>query len=88
MNNDDKGDAAFQRLLALVDSPEFDTYPNRTHFIAADNPRHDQMATRALLEGEPVLLVYNDGRELLISPEASGGARVEARHPSNELAAA
>ena len=88
MNGGDKGDAAFQRLLALVDSPEFETYPDQTHFIAAANPRHDKMATRALLEGNPVLLVYDDGRELLIRPEPDGGARLEARYPSAKLVAA
>lgn len=88
MNPDDKGDAAFQRLLALTDSPEFDTYPNRTHFIAAANPRYDKMATRALHEGDPVLLVYDDGNELLIRPESSGGVRLEARNPAAEAIAA
>jgi hypothetical protein len=88
MNPDDKGDAAFQRLLALTDSPEFDTYPNRTHFIAAANPRHDKMATRALREGDPVLLVFDEGNELLICPEPSGGARLEARDPAKNPIAA
>lgn len=88
MSSSDKEDAAAQRLRALLSSPEFDTYPNRTHFIAADNPRQDEMATRALLEGEPVLLVYPDGHELLICPEPSGGARLETRHPPVEPIAA
>ena len=88
MKPDDKGDAAFQRLQALAVSPELDTYPNRMHLIAAENPRHDQMATEALLEGDPVLLVYDDGRELLICPESTGGARVETRHPSIQPVAA
>ena len=74
-------DAASRRLGALLSSPEFDAYPNRTHFIAADNPHQDEMATEALLEGDPVLLVYSDGRELLISPEPNGGARLETRYP-------
>jgi hypothetical protein len=83
-----ENDTASRRLQALLSSPEFDTYPNRTHFIGADNPRQDEMATRALLEGEPVLLVYPDGHELLIRPEPSGGARLETRHPPVEPVAA
>ena len=88
MNCNDKGDAASRRFAALMSSPELDTYPSPMHLIAADNPRHDEMATEALLEGNPVLLVYNDGRELLIQPEPSGGARVEARHPAKTPIAA
>lgn len=88
MNPDDKGDAAFQRLLELTASPELDTYPSPMHLIAADNPRHDEMATRALLEGDAVVLVYDDRRELVIHPEPSGGARLEARHPSDQPVAA
>jgi len=84
----DKVDAASQRFQDLATSPELDTYPNPMHLIAADNPRHDEMATRALLEGNAVLLVYNDGRELLIQPEPSGGARLESRHPSKKPIAA
>jgi hypothetical protein len=58
------------------------------HLVAADNPRHDEMTTRALLDGESVLIVYRDGRELLIEPERNGGARLETRHPSSQSAAA
>lgn len=83
-----KVDAASRRFQDLATSPELDTYPNRMHLIAADNPRHDEMATRALLDGKAVLLVYDDGRELLIQPEPSGGARLEARHPSKKPIAA
>ncbi|HET7509007.1 MAG TPA: hypothetical protein VFJ65_02035 [Solirubrobacterales bacterium] len=46
------------------------------------------MGTRALLDGDAVLLVYDDGHELLIQPEPSGGARLEARHPSEKPVAA
>jgi hypothetical protein len=58
------------------------------HLIAADNPRLAEMGTRALLDGDAVLLVYDDGHELLIQPEPSGGARLEARHPSKKPIAA
>jgi hypothetical protein len=88
MKSASKADAASQRFQDLATSPELDTYPNRMHLIAADNPRHDEMATRALLDGKAVLLVYNDGHELLIQPEPGGGARLETRHPSSDPAAA
>jgi hypothetical protein len=87
MKSGGKVDAASQRFQDLATSPELDTYPTRMHLIAADNPRHDEMATRVLREGKAVLLVYNDGRELLIQPE-SGGARLEARRPSKKPIAA
>lgn len=88
MNRSDEGDAASRRFAALMSSPELDTYPSPMHLIAADNPRHDEMATRALRQGDAVLIVHNDGRELLICPEPSGGARLETRHPSSEPIAA
>lgn len=81
-------DAAARRFAALMSSPELDTYPSPMHLIAADNPRHDEMATEALLEGESVLLIDDDGRELLICPEPTGGARIETRQPSVEPVAA
>ncbi len=83
-----EGDAASRRFDVLWTSPELDTYPSPMHLVAADNPRHDEMATRALLNGESVLIVYSDGRELLIQPEPNGGARVETRHPPSQPAAA
>jgi hypothetical protein len=81
-------DAAARRFAALMSSPELDTYPSPMHLVAADNPRHDEMANQALREGESVLLVYDDGRELLICPEPTGGARVETRHPAVQPVAA
>jgi hypothetical protein len=58
------------------------------HLIAADNPRLAEMATEALLAGESVLLVHDDGGELLICPESTGGARIETRRPSGQPVAA
>lgn len=81
-------DAAARRFAALISSPELDTYPSPMHLVAADNPRRDKMATEALLDGDSVLLVHDDGRELLIQPEPSGGARLETRHPSEHPVAA
>lgn len=88
MKSGSKVDAASQRFQDLATSPELDTYPSPMHLVAADNPRHDEMATRALLDGESVLIVYGDGHELLIQPEPSGGARLETRYPSSQPAAA
>lgn len=48
-------------------------YPNRAHFISADNPHQGEMATSALFSGDPVVIVYPDGRELLVRPEHVGG---------------
>jgi len=88
MNRRGDNDTASRRMDALLTSPELDTYPSPMHLVAADNPRHDEMATRALLDGDSVLIVYPDGRELLIQPEPSGGARLETRCPSNKQVAA
>jgi hypothetical protein len=88
MNHMGDNETASRRMDVLFTSPELDTYPSPMHLVAADNPRHDEMATRALLDGDSVLIVYPDGRELLIQPEPSGGARLETRHPSSQSAAA
>jgi hypothetical protein len=83
MSRDHTDDLIFEKALAWGQNHELDArYPNHTHFIAADNPQHDQMATEVLREGNPVVLVYPDGRELLIQPESDGGARLEARDSS------
>lgn len=88
MNRRGDNDTASRRMDGLFTSPELDTYPSPMHLVAADNPRHDEMATRALLHGESVLIVYPDGHELLIQPEPTGGARIETRHPSDQSVAA
>ena len=80
MSQNQTRDLIFEKMLAWGQDPEVsDRYPNHTHFIAADNPQHDQMATRVLREGNPVVLVYPDGRELLIRPEQDGSPCLEAR---------
>jgi hypothetical protein len=83
-----EGDAASRRFDVLWTSPELDTYPSPMHLVAAENPRHDEIATRALLDGDSVLIVYGNGRELLIQPEPDGGARLETRYPSGKPIAA
>jgi hypothetical protein len=67
-------DAAAGKVIAGIDDPRVEArYPNGTHFIAADNPRHGRMVTRALFGGDPVVLVYPDGREMLFTPERERG---------------
>jgi hypothetical protein len=59
-------EAAARKVIAGIEDAELEArYPNRTHFIAADDPRHGEMATRVLFDGDPVALVYPDGREIL-----------------------
>jgi hypothetical protein len=89
MTKSDPLDIAAERVLAYLGDPELEArYPNHTHFVAADNPQHEQMANEALLEGHPVVIVYPDGRELLIRPEMNGGTRTEARDRSGKPIAA
>jgi hypothetical protein len=67
-------DAATARVLATIDDVDLAArYPDRAHFIAADNPDQGEMATRALFSGDPVVIVYPDGHELLIRPEEARG---------------
>jgi hypothetical protein len=57
---------ATRKVLASIDDPELDArYPNRTHFIDAQNPHQALMTSRALFSGDPVVVVYQDGREVL-----------------------
>jgi hypothetical protein len=89
MTGGDTLDIAVERCFAYLGNPELEAlYPNRTCFVGGDNPQHAQMATRALLEGHPVVIVYPDGHELLIDPEPTGGARLEARDTSGKPIAA
>lgn len=72
MNNDI--DPATEKVLATIDDDELAAlYPNRAHFIAANNPNQGEMATRALFEGDPVVIVYPDGHELIVRPENAAG---------------
>jgi hypothetical protein len=89
MNREAALDLAAQKMLAWGQNPELDDrYPNRTHFIGIEHPEHDEMATKTLLRGDPVVLIYPDGQELLICPEPSGGARIETRDSSGTPIAA
>ncbi|MGO9248898.1 MAG: hypothetical protein ACLQQB_12410 [Solirubrobacteraceae bacterium] len=65
---------ATQKVLASINDPELDArYPNRTHFIDAQNPQQALLTSRALFHGDPVAVVYPDGREVLFTPERSAG---------------
>lgn len=67
-------DAATAKVLAGIGRPEVEgRYPNHTHFVPADHPQHGLMATQALFDGDPVVLVYPDGREMLLTPEHTAG---------------
>ena len=67
-------EASVRKVLEGIKDPELAArYPTRTHFIGADHPHSGAMATRALFQGDPVVLVYSDGRELLFTPEAVKG---------------
>jgi hypothetical protein len=82
-------DIAVERCFAYLGDPELEArYPNRTLFVGGDNPQYAQMATQGLQEGHPVVIMYPDGQELLIQPESSGGARLEARDTSGTPIAA
>lgn len=78
MRKDTGIDAATQRVLDSIENEELAaSYPNGTHFISAANPNQGQLATRALFAGDPVVIVYEDGHEMLLQPEkASGLSRV------------
>ena len=67
-------DPAVEKVIASIGDEELAArYPNRAHFISADNPDQGKMATKALFAGDPVVIVYPDGHELLVRPEHVGG---------------
>lgn len=67
-------DPATERVLASIDDEELaGRYPDRVHFISADDPNQGEMATQALFSGDPVVIVYADGHELLVRPEHAVG---------------
>lgn len=89
MSCEDTLDLAVQKVIAGIKDEEVEArYPNRSHFIAADHPEHGAMATRALGEGDPVVLVFPDGYELLIQTGESGAFRIQARDATGQPIAA
>lgn len=73
-SGDSNIDPATQRVLAGIEDPALAArYPDRTHFIPSVHPDQGEMATRALFAGDPVVLVFPDGHELLVTPEHARG---------------
>lgn len=67
-------DPSIEKVIASIgDDALAARYPDRSHFISADNPEQGEIATQALFAGDPVVIVYPDGHELLIRPEHVGG---------------
>jgi hypothetical protein len=65
---------ATRKVLAMIDDSELDArYPDRTHFVDAQNPHQALMTSRALFGGDPVVVVYQDGREVLFTPKPAHG---------------
>jgi hypothetical protein len=61
---------ATRKVLAMIEDPELDArYPNRTHFVDAQNPHQALMTSHALFHGDPVVVVYPDDREVLFTPK-------------------
>lgn len=67
-------DPAVEKVIASIgDTKLAARYPDRTHFISAENADQGKMATEALFAGDPVVIVYSDGHELLVRPESARG---------------
>ena len=65
---------ATQKVLAMIDDSELEArYPNRTHFVDAQNPHQALFTSRALFHGDPVVVAYPDGREVLFTPKRADG---------------
>jgi len=65
---------ATRKVLATIGDPELDArYPNRTHFVDAQNPHQALLTSRALFSGDPVVVVHPDGREVLFTSEPVRG---------------
>jgi len=65
---------AVEKVVAGIGDSVLDArYPNRTHFVDADNPDQALLTSRALFAGDPAAIVYPDGREILFTPERVGG---------------
>jgi hypothetical protein len=61
---------ATRKVLAMIDSSELDArYPHGTHFVDAQHPHQAQLISAALFHGDPVVVAYLDGREVLFTPK-------------------
>lgn len=89
MSRTDTFDLIVERVVAWgQDDQVASRYPNRAHFVAADHPDHGEMAGNALAEGDPVVLVFPNGNEVLIQPGENGAVQVEARDSGGRPVAA
>ncbi len=81
MSHADTLDLIAGRVIAAMQMEEpTDRYPNRSCFLPADGPDHSRLASAALAEGHPVVLVFPSGDEVVIEPGENGSpARVEVR---------
>lgn len=60
-------------------------YPNHVHFVAANDPGLGKYASEALGDGDPVVLVFPNGDEVVIEPGENGTpARVEVRDSAGQ----
>lgn len=89
MTRDALSDPAFERVLATIDDEDLAArYPSPVHFVSANDPDQGQIAIRALSEGDPVVIVYPDGHELLVRPDSAVGVQFEERDSSERPVAA
>jgi len=86
MSRIEASDLIVEKMVAWgQDDQVADRYPNRTHFIAADDREHGAKASRVLAEGDPVVLVFPNGDEVVIEPGENGTpARVEVRDSAGD----
>lgn len=65
---------SIEKIVAGIDDAQLDgRYPNRTHFVDALNPNQALLTSRALFAGDPAVVVYPDGHEILFTPERTSG---------------
>jgi hypothetical protein len=68
--DDDQLAVVRKKVLREIEDPAVAArYPNRTHFVSAETPRHGEMVSKALFAGDPVALIAADGHEVLFTPE-------------------
>ena len=70
----DNESAAVRKVVASIEDAELGSrYPNQTHFVDAQNPAQAMLTSRALFDGDPVVVVHPDGQEVLFTPEPVRG---------------
>jgi hypothetical protein len=70
----ERAGAVIEKIIATIGDREFDArYPNRTHFVDAGHPDQSLLTSRALFSGDPAVVVYPDGQEVLFTPEQTRG---------------